>query len=179
MKSMKSTQKDGKGFTLIELLVVIAVIAILATVILAAINSARIRARNARRVSDISQLVNAFNLALNSGASFPTSGSWVCLSVTCYGSIFSTVPASPTVDAYIAPYIAKPTDPYDGGARDYGGYLYMTGYSAGVGPYDSYDFTLGTYLRWMAEPPASSTSCGKGHIYNVTTRIVQCFLKLD
>jgi prepilin-type N-terminal cleavage/methylation domain-containing protein len=169
----------SKGFTLIELLVVVAVIGVLAAVILVSINSSRVRARNVRRVSDINQLLNAFNLGLSNGSSLPSSPSWVCLSTTCYGSVFSGVPASPTVDAYIAPYITKPADPYDGGARDYGGYLYSTGYSAGIGPYDGYNFTLGTYLRWMAEPPASSTACGKGHIYNVTTRYSQCFLKID
>lgn len=50
----------SNGFTLIELLVVIAVIGMLSTVAFASLNSARAKARDARRRSDLEQILLAF-----------------------------------------------------------------------------------------------------------------------
>ncbi len=53
----------GKGgFTLIELLVVIAIIGVLASIVLASLNTARRKSRDARRVTDIKQLQLALEL---------------------------------------------------------------------------------------------------------------------
>lgn len=56
------SMRKNKGFTLIELLVVIAVIGILASVVMASLNSARVKARDAKRKADMKQIQTALEL---------------------------------------------------------------------------------------------------------------------
>lgn len=90
-------KKTHRGFTLIELLVVIAIIGILSSVVLASLNSARQKSRDARRVSDIKQMQLALELYFDANGGYPA----------------STTPLAPT---YIA---AIPTDPQTQAAYSY------------------------------------------------------------
>ncbi len=73
MKNIKS-KGGGGGFTLIELLVVIAIIGILSSVVLASLNSARLKSRDARRISDVAQMKIALELYADANdTSYPTS----------------------------------------------------------------------------------------------------------
>ncbi len=63
--------KNKKGFTLIELLVVIAIIGLLATLSIVALNNARARARDARRVADVKQIQTALELYYNNYGEYP------------------------------------------------------------------------------------------------------------
>lgn len=66
--------RKNRGFTLIELLVVIAIIGILASVVLASLNDARKKSRDARRVADIKQIQLALELYFDSKGTYTTTG---------------------------------------------------------------------------------------------------------
>ncbi len=170
----------NRGFTLIELLVVIAVIGILASVVLASLNSARVKARNVRRSSDIKQLVNAFNLGLDASGTYPNNGgAWSCVSATCYEG-WSYLTAHSTVDAYLAPYLStKPSDPV-GGNRGYAGYLYNNSWGGSV-RYNGLTYPLGAYLYWNVEMPATESSCAPGGIlsFGASGTYASCMFQLS
>ncbi|OGG53489.1 hypothetical protein A3H16_01780 [Candidatus Kaiserbacteria bacterium RIFCSPLOWO2_12_FULL_53_8] len=88
-----------RGFTLIELLVVIAIIGILSSIVLASLNSARKKGRDARRISDIKQMQLALELSYDAAATYPLL--FNTASVVTPGYI-STVPTDPSTSvAYI------------------------------------------------------------------------------
>jgi prepilin-type N-terminal cleavage/methylation domain len=93
-----------KGFTLIELLVVVAIIGLLSTLSIVALNVARAKARDAKRVSDVKQIQTALEVYLSEKGTYPT----------------STAALSPT---FIAQVPLQPTPSNDGdcaaGATDY------------------------------------------------------------
>lgn len=59
------------GFTLIELLVVVAIIGLLSTLSVLALNTARARSRDARRISDIKQIQTALEMYYNAAGGYP------------------------------------------------------------------------------------------------------------
>lgn len=67
--------KNKKGFTLIELLVVIAIIGLLATLAVVALNNARTKSRDAKRVSDIKQIQTALELYFVDANNYPPGAS--------------------------------------------------------------------------------------------------------
>jgi prepilin-type N-terminal cleavage/methylation domain-containing protein len=86
-------KKNQKGFTLIELLVVIAIIGLLSTLSVVALNSARARARDARRLSDIQQIQSALEMYYNDSNAYPTS---LGTSIVGSSTYLAIVPTAPT-----------------------------------------------------------------------------------
>jgi prepilin-type N-terminal cleavage/methylation domain-containing protein len=82
VKILKTKQK---GFTLIELLVVIAIIGLLASVVLLALNSARQKSRDAKRLADVRQIASALELYFNDNNAYP--GALASLTGTWLGSL--------------------------------------------------------------------------------------------
>ena len=64
-------KQKKEGFTLIELLVVIAIIGLLSTMTIVALNSARSKARDTRRIADMRQLVTAINMYYDMYGEYP------------------------------------------------------------------------------------------------------------
>ena len=64
-------KKKNKGFTLIELLVVIAIIGILAAIGLSALTSARAKARDSKRKSDLREVSTALELYYADNGYYP------------------------------------------------------------------------------------------------------------
>jgi prepilin-type N-terminal cleavage/methylation domain-containing protein len=114
--SMKNTKR---GFTLIELLVVIAIIGILSGVVLASLNTARERARNATRISDLKQIALTLELANDAAGVYP--------SPILPAETALTVPNSLVGDGY---FTVEPTDPSTD--ADYSYALDGTGYCLGT-----------------------------------------------
>lgn len=88
-----------QGFTLVELLVVITIIGILATVALVSLNSARVKARDSKRLADTRQIALALELCYNETgsyippASFPLAGQ----PLACAGNNYITaMPSDPS-----------------------------------------------------------------------------------
>lgn len=93
LKLRKSGTKSG--FTLIELLVVIAIIGILASVVLASLNSARKKSRDARRLADVKQLQVALELYFSSNSNYPTTLAPLATTGCGGGTCIATLPKDP------------------------------------------------------------------------------------
>jgi general secretion pathway protein G len=65
-------RNNNKGFTLIELLVVIAIIGLLSTLAVIALNSARQKSRDSKRVADVKQIQTALELYFADENGYPT-----------------------------------------------------------------------------------------------------------
>jgi general secretion pathway protein G len=100
--------KNKKGFTLIELLVVIAIIGLLSTLAVVALNNARQKSRDAKRVADVKQMQTALELYFNECNSYPDEGSaggtltWLDTAdtdgtcATAFGQFMNQIPSNPS-----------------------------------------------------------------------------------
>ncbi|MFA5853910.1 MAG: type II secretion system protein [Patescibacteria group bacterium] len=135
-------KRTRSGFTLIELLVVIAIIGLLSTLAVVALNSARQRSRDAKRVSDIRQIQTALELGFSETSNYPVAAVAVVLGDATHRVLCNVAAASTFQTSLVAPGACGtvfmglvPSNPTPGGAD----YSYTS--AAGSGTY-SITFTL-------------------------------------
>jgi general secretion pathway protein G len=136
-------QTHSHGFTLIELLVVIAIIGILSSIVLASLNTARTKANDAARISDVGSIKTAMELYYNSNNTYPQYGG------AGNGYAISNLSSYlvPTDISSIPSILVSDGDQYVWGTNQYGMYIYtaangwcLTGVNVNTG--------------WWGNPPA-------------------------
>jgi type II secretion system protein G len=118
--------QSRSGFTLIELLIVIAVIGLLSTISIIVLNSARVRSRDARRVSDIQVIRSALEQHWLENAAYPSNSTPINLGAasavvltsngfqtTPTGAVYlPKVPTGPSANEYYIYNSSSPTVGY-------------------------------------------------------------------
>lgn len=120
---MQKNNFKKSGFTLIELLVVVAIISLLSSIILVSLNSARAKARDAKRIEDLHQISIALEMFYDQQGRYPVtpggtywdafdpntshmryfadcleSGTYCGFTPTNYKPVMSQVPLNPSDD---------------------------------------------------------------------------------
>lgn len=107
---MNFYKNRAAGFTLIELLVVIAIIGILASVVLASLNSAREKSRNAAFVSQIKEVQTSIERFYIDNGFYPANSTWTCVGSypgdNCWNNgNYSVSTGASSFSTLISPYI--------------------------------------------------------------------------
>lgn len=129
---IKNFKKNNRrqGFTLIELLIVIAIVGLLSSVVLASLNSARAKSRDAKRRMDLRQLATALEMYFDNNNAYPSSGvQWRSSGADCPtyngGGTYTTSGALGWIPNLAPTYIpVLPLDPRPLGTD--GCYLYIS-----------------------------------------------------
>jgi prepilin-type N-terminal cleavage/methylation domain-containing protein len=107
-KSLKIKFHKQRGFTLIELLIAIAIIVVLSSLTLANYSTSRMKARDAQRINDLTQIKTALELFYNHNGYYPQSNcGWDCNEYrVSYNSSWDSLATD------LAPYLSPlPKDP--------------------------------------------------------------------
>ena len=102
--------KRKKGFTLVELLIVVIVIGILASIAIVSYNGTQKRARDSKRLNDISEITKALEVYYSVNHKYPTGGGASIINNTWSASGDSSWDA---FEAALGPYMDNnvPSDP--------------------------------------------------------------------
>ena len=138
-------QVTKRGFTLIELLVVISIIGLLASIVLASLGSAREKARDARRMSDLHTFRTALELYASSNNGYPNTSSAFRSQCAGWGSYAANSVIPGLVPTYIP---AMPADPDMNVSANLNCYIYIS---------DGTDYNLLDFNIVAATPASNKT----------------------
>ncbi len=100
----KGRPSDAQGFTIIELLVVIAIISILTGIIITSLTGSKAKARDAKRISDISNIQLALSLYYDRCKQYPFVLTFTentgCPTGISWGTFMPVTPTSPNPGSY-------------------------------------------------------------------------------
>lgn len=113
-----------RAFTLIELLVVVAIIGLLSSIVLASLSSARSRANDSKRVSDLRQIQKAVEVyATSNGGAYPSTGGSFRSQCSTWGSYAASSVAPGLAPTYMSQF---PSDPQMNASANTCCYLYIS-----------------------------------------------------
>ena len=138
----------AQGFTLIELLVVIAIIGLLASVVVVATGNARLKSRDAKRLSDLQQVKSGLDIYYNLGSGYPSTAAWNAAQtaqgqLSCSGQASLKVPQdplNPNNSAYSYTYTQEANATSGCGGSVYSDYeiQFQTEGATSIGPVGTY-----------------------------------------
>ncbi len=106
-----NSRKNNTGFTLVELMLVIAIVSLLASVVMAGLQKASSKGRDAKRISDLQSVAAALEIYYQDNNSYPAVS---CISSPWWGCWGSTTGQQGSTELRLLPgnYIPKmPQDP--------------------------------------------------------------------
>ena len=154
-----SKYKSKAGFTLIELLVVIAIIGVLASVVLAALEDARVSARDSSSLQQAKQLMLALEMYRNDHGLYPCVNTSCTTDTTVYLNAPTTRPQDVDFINKISPYF-KPAA-ISGSPYIHGTLFYRIGGS--VASPDRTTYTISVRIEDMDTPNHCSINMGLGN----------------
>ena len=151
-------KKSRSGFTIVELLVVVVVIAILAAIVVSAYNGVQARSRDAKRRTDVANIIKAMELYYNDTGSYPVpiantgsviNNGWYTSGDSSW-NMLSTLLTTPNISGSAA-IDSLPVDPRNTTtAPIYGGY---------------------SYAIYVAQGLVCGTGTAKGQMYLIAYRL--------
>lgn len=145
--------KKKNGFTLVELLVVISIVGLLSSVVFSGLQSARVKARDTKRMSDLRQIRMALELYYDSNGTYPAVTGWV----------YSTDTSWNTLQTALQNYLpVLPKDPINNNSGPWNTGYYSYAYGVNTASYPG-KYDLVAQLENTSSPYKCSSKIWKYH----------------